>query len=153
MMGAVDGQAASIEHMQKGIMNDGGIMELVPVLILVECGFFHVLDDGSAKKNIDNLHTLADTKYRLMIAQSLLHGFKLDDIQFCVYVSGAVIFLPEKSRRNVAAAGQEHAAAGVNPVWGKGGKTGNPQTGKGSLIIAGVLCASDDGNRTAAILG
>ena len=151
MMGAVDSQAASIEHVQEGIMNDGGIMELVPVLILVKRGFFHVLNDGSAEKDVDNLHTLADTKYRLTAAYSLLHGFKLDDIQFCVYVSGAVIILPKKSRRNVTAARQKHAGAGVNPARGKGGKTGNSQTGEGGLIVDGVFRAPDDGNRTAVI--
>lgn len=116
MMGTVDSQAAAIEHMQKGIMDDGGIMKLVPVLILMNRSFFHMLNDGAAEKNINNLHTFADSKYRLMIAQSLFHGFKLDNVQFCVYIFRAVIFLPEKSGRNVAAAWQKHAAAGVNPA-------------------------------------
>lgn len=151
MVGAVDSQTAAIEHMQEGIMDNGGIMKLVPVLILMKCSFFHVLNDGAAEKNIDNLHPFADSEYRLMIAQSLFHGFKLDNVQFCVYIFRAVIFLPEKSGCNIAAARQKHAAAGGNPAWGKGGKTGNSQTGKGSFIVSGVLCASDNGNCTAVL--
>lgn len=139
--------------MQKGIMDNGGIMKPVPILILVERSFLHVLDDGAAEKNIDNLHALADAEYRFTASQCLFHGFKLNNIQLCVYVFGTVIFLPEKSRRNVAAARQKHAAAGVNLTWGKGGKAGNPQTGKRSFIVFGVLRAPDDGDCAAAFFG
>lgn len=153
VVGTVDNQRAAIESMQKGIMDNGGIVKLVPVLILVERSLLHVLDDGAAEKNIDNLHALADTEYRLTAAQCLFHGFKLNDIQLCVYIFGAVIFLPEKSRRNVAAARQKHAAAGVNPVRRKCGNTGNSQTGKRSLIVSSVLRPPDDGDCAAAFLG
>ena len=61
VVGAVDSQTAAIEHMQKGVMDDGGIMKLIPVLILMKCSFFHVLNDGAAEKNIDNLHPFADS--------------------------------------------------------------------------------------------
>ena len=62
MMGAVSNHMLSIQCFQKRIGGNRGSMSFVAVIPCVPWGFFNMLYNGAAEKNIDDLHSLADAK-------------------------------------------------------------------------------------------
>ncbi len=125
MVRAVYRQGAAVNLIQESAGDNGGVVRLVAILILVAFILFHMLYDGSAEKYIYNLHPLTDAENRFFVAQGLFQGLELNNIQFGINVSGAIVFLPEKCRCDIPAAGQDKAVAGVDFAEGKRGLAGN----------------------------
>ncbi len=109
MMGAVGNHMAAIEFCKKGIRPyQSGMYFIIPIPGMPG-GFRDMLQDVSPEKNIDNLHSLTDAQYGLFPFYKMLQGLQLYDIQFRIDIFGAMVFLAEKCRRNISAAGQQEA--------------------------------------------
>lgn len=107
MMGAVGDHGFSIEFSKKRIFPHGGGVQLVAVFPCVSGRFFDVLGNRSSKIDVDDLHSFANSKNRFFRFVKDIQRLKLDDIQFDVDISGAVVFLPEKCRSDIPAAGKQ----------------------------------------------
>lgn len=72
MMGTVDQHSLSVQLMQEGAGKDARLMKLILALIFMEFMTLHMLMYGAPKEDINKLHTLADSEYRLLIPDGLL---------------------------------------------------------------------------------
>lgn len=97
-------------------------MILVLSLIAVYAGSGQILDDAAAQSYVDDLHSLADTENGELVLDPVFQRLKLQDIQFGVDGTGAVIPLPEKCRCDVAAAGKKQPLTGCKVTDGEAGQ-------------------------------
>lgn len=114
MMGGIHESAASIELVEKirpvaaDVIN---IMILILTIPLMKSGIFGMLADSTAKMNIDDLKSFTDSKYGFFPLQKQFQRLKLKNVQLRINLPGTVVFLPEEGRSDIAAAGQQQAAA------------------------------------------
>ncbi len=78
----------------------------------------HILQNGSAKRHVDQLHAFADAEDGLVLPDAELQRLKLENIQFCVNMIGAIIFFSEESGRDISAAGQKESGTAAD-IFGR----------------------------------
>ena len=106
MVGAVYHGCFPVQRIKTGILFDFRGMVLVTILIAVDRGIGHILQNRSAEGNINDLHAFADAKNREMKPQTDINGLELQDIQFRVNIAGTHVALSEKGGRDIASPGQ-----------------------------------------------
>lgn len=114
MMGGIDESTASIQlikEIRAATSDMVYIMELVFSVPLMGCCVFNMLTNGTAKMNINDLHSFTDAEYGSVPFDEEIQSLKLEDIQFGINLPGAVLLLSEKGRSNVPAAGKQQSAA------------------------------------------
>lgn len=111
MVGAVYHGCFPVQRIKAGILFDFRGMVLVAVLIAVDRGIGHILQNRSAEGNINDLHAFADAENREMKPQADINGLKLQNIQFRVNIAGTHVVLSEKGGRDIASPGQYQSIA------------------------------------------
>ncbi len=144
VMGAVYGKISSVEPAQKGAGQGVAGMDLILAGILVQGVGGEILDDAAAEKDIDNLHSLADTQNRAAGSYKGVQHGKLLSVQHRVDYTGAVIRLPEQDRINIPAAWKKQGVKGTGLGYvGKGG-AGGPQLCEGVMVIVRIAGKAGD---------
>lgn len=145
-MGGIDRHGRAPFFHKKGTRRvDDGVVQVTP-RGAVAVGSVHVLDDGAAERDIDELHPLADAEDGDAGAQAQLQRLELQDIQLGVDVHGAAIAFPEKGGRDIAAARQQEPVAG-NHLAGVQRRQGRVAViAQEADVVIGRAGASEDSN-------
>ncbi len=114
MVGAVDqaGVQILIEMGEEGARCIAYRMDLILAVKAVLICSLQVLDQSSAKIDIDDLHSSADAKNRFPGEDKGMEKRKLDTVQFPVRGIGALVFLSEPDRMDVTTAGKQQFIKG-----------------------------------------
>ena len=72
----------------------------------------HILQNGAAEGDIDDLHALADADDGDPGSYGRVESLKLQNVQFGVNCTGTFVFFSEESRIDIAAARQDQGVAG-----------------------------------------
>ncbi len=113
MMSTVDGEAFSIEGMEKASFLCAGKMDPVMAgssFMLLPGG--KILTDPAPEKNVDELHALTDAEDRKTVFQRNLQKAQLKAVQQGINGTGALILLMKKGRINVASARKDQGIEG-----------------------------------------
>ena len=121
-------------------------MEFVTVVPGMAGRFRDMLEDGAAQADVDDLHPLADAKDRALPFEKKLQGLELRDIQFDVDIPGALVFLSEESRGNIAAPRQQQAVERRQALNVHTGQALGAHLPQGVFIVGGVFCPAYDGD-------
>lgn len=145
VMGRVDLGSPSIEKKEKTARLDEAWMVEISVGFQMQSGIRHILYDGAAESNIDELHSFADAKNRQLVPDTELQRLKLQNVQFGVYGSGAFVLLTEKGGRDIAPSGQQKPAAVADFSGIQGGDGLECVFPEKSFIVCGVLFTAQNG--------
>ena len=123
------------------------IVQLVAGRLLMEGGGGDMLRDRAAQMYVDELHPFADPQHGLLLLQKKGERLDLQNIQFGVDLAGAVVLLPEKGGRDVAAAGQDQMRRLIRFLDVQRRKTGNLRHTDCVFIIVGIFGTSNNGDK------
>lgn len=149
VMGRVYQGTAAIEIIKEIFAVKYTVIDIVCLVFsypfMTVCGS-NVLIDTAAKVDIDDLKTFADTQDGFMLCHIKREGIELQYVQFCVYLTGAMICLAEEGRCDIPAPGQKQMTCAGCFFGIQGGLTGNIQPPEGGFIIGSVFAAAKNGN-------
>ena len=145
MVGRVYDRAQTVELVEKVIPPQTAVIDRMALVVtdpLVDGGCFQILMDVAAKVDIDQLDPFADTKDGAFALHKKVEDLKLEDIQLGVDGAGAVVALPEKGGRDVAAARKDEVVGGGSFFLAESGEYPCTKRTEGPFIILGVPASS-----------
>ncbi len=146
MVGAVGDHTFPIELSKKRVFPHGGGMQLISIFPRVFGGFFDMLGNRSSEINVDDLHSLAYAENRFPGFIKDIQRLQLYDIQFNIDISGTMVFLAEKGRGNIPAAGEQEGVH-IGKLSGiHGRQIMDAHSVQGFFIIQGIFASSYDGS-------
>ena len=110
MMRGVDARAGTVQLIEEIVVIKPTVIDR---MILISSGPSvrvrgrDILCNGAAQMDVDKLKPFTYAQYGLFLFHKKSGRLQLYDIQFRVYAAGAAVLLPEKSGRDIAAAGQD----------------------------------------------
>lgn len=147
MVGGVYFVAVSVELVKEIAPSEIAVKNIVKLVApdpSVGFGGVDMLRDVTAEMDVDELEPFADAENGLFLCRETGKDLKLQDIQFCVDVAGAVVGLTEKGRRDVAAAGEQKMCGVVRPSGIHADRAGNAHPFYDIFIVSGVLGTTGD---------
>ena len=84
----------------------------------------HILNESAAESDIYELHAFADAQYGFLLLHAELECLKLQNIQFGIYLTGALVLFAEKGRSDVTAAGKKQSGTAGDGFGIQGGQEG-----------------------------
>lgn len=147
MVGGVYLDACSVELVKEITPAEIAVKNIVKLVASdpsVGLGGIDMLRDVAAEVDVDELEPFADAEHGLFLRRETGKDLKLQDIQFCVDVAGAVVGLTEKGGRDVAAAGEQKVCGIVRLDGIHADKAGNAHPSYDIFIVSGVLGTTGD---------
>ncbi len=147
MVGGVYFGAAAVELVKEIAPSEITVKNIVKLVApdpFVGFGGIDMLRDVAAEMDVDELEPFADAENGLFLCRETGKDLKLQDIQFCVDVAGAVVGLTEKGGCDVAAAGEQKVCGIVRLGGIHADKAGNAHPSYNIFIVSGVLGTTGD---------
>lgn len=119
-------------------------VELIAADPFMGAGGVDVLCDVAAEMNIDELKPFADAEHGLFLFDKAGEKLELQDVELGIHISGTVIRLAEKGRRNIAAAGEEQMGGMVCRFRKQKGMIWDAQFFQHLLVVLGIFTATCD---------
>ena len=146
MMGTVDHSLFPVQGIQTGVFQNPGGMILVAILVAVQLGSGKVLGNGATQRNIDYLHAFTDAQYGKGVPDSIFQSLKLQNVQFCINISGSSVLFPKKSGGDISASRQNKGAAGGNFSGNERGEGIGRKSRNIVFLVSGVSLSADNSN-------
>lgn len=138
VVGAVDRAGIAVEAAEDGAGGIGHLMELVAAGIFVGGSGGEILDDISAKIDVDDLQAPADAKHRFFVQDESMEKIELGLIQDGIDGGGAPILLAKAAGMDVPSAGKQQAVTEAGFLRTEADSERNAKGGQGRFVIFGV---------------
>lgn len=139
VMGAVDQTGGAVEAGEKGKFFTLSRVYLVPVLITVGVCGGQVLDQISAKVDVEKLHAPADTQDRSARQEKGVEKGELGVVKLPVCGVRTLVFLTKPEWVHIASAGHQKFIIGRESVRAETGAVRDLVAGERALIIFGIF--------------
>lgn len=144
MVGAVDQAGAAVQAVQEGIAGTAYGMELIAAVEAVAVCRGKILNQAAAEADVDDLQPPADAEDRFFGLQEAEKKPELQPVQLRVDRPGALIFLTEPGRVDVAAARQKQPVIGRQVRRVKRGIKIGAAERESVFVVGGILRDTGD---------
>lgn len=112
MMGAVYHKPLPVKPVEDSVRQSEGLMVLISIRVLMAASGWQILMDITAKENVDELHSPADTKNRLFFRYKGFQDRKLQSVKNRIKKTGTAVKLTKQDGIDIAATGKEKSVIG-----------------------------------------
>ena len=138
MMGRVYDRAQTVKLIEKVIPPQATVVDRMLLIVpdpLMDRGCIKILMDIAAKVDVDQLDSFTDSENGPFSLDIEIQDLKLENIQFGINGTGAVVVLTKECRCDIATAGEDEVIRQGGFFFVEGGKDLCAQSAEGFFII------------------